>query len=142
MTKVKSRTVEKVRRLLDEFLTERVESDGGSWPEVSDKDFQALHELFEAIVDAKFERDCDGDSVINFAVVNRKKHMPLHHMPIGYTHKAKSLADLIRIANLHQCKVSGASEQVNKTLWYIRHTLEEAEKKGMTPDSYLAMTRR
>lgn len=141
MAKTPARTTDKIHRMVDEFLAERVKTDGGSWPEVSDKDFNALYNLFDAIVDAKFERDCDGDSVINFAVVNRKQHMPIHHYPVGYTHKAKSVAELLRIADLHQVKAQSAAEQVGKTLWYLKHTIEEAEKKSMTADEYLAMIR-
>jgi hypothetical protein len=138
--KCHARTKDKLHKMLDTFLAECA-GGNGSWPEVSKKDFNALHELVGTIIDAKWKRDCDGDSVINFTFVNRKEYAPLHFQPVRYEHKAKTTKDLMRIVSDRASDVRGAAESLDRSMNYLRINNEEAEKKGMTLDAYLAAQR-
>lgn len=129
----------RIHDAIDKFLAVKVTGDGQSWPNPSKEDMQALYDLFRNIIDAKFGRDCDGDSVINFAIVNRKKHLPLHHYPIGYPDKARSGEELLRIIDLQQCQISGAAEMLRHSTFCLRSSMEDAAKRNMSLDKYLEM---
>lgn len=62
----------KLHTRLDDFLDSFVEADGG-WALAEDTDVSALREIVSEIADLKFQRDGDGDSVINFHMVNRRR---------------------------------------------------------------------
>jgi len=60
-----------VQRVSD-FLRKPVENDTGGWTEVSREDWTELVEIFGDILDAKFERDPDGDHTIEFDTCHRQ----------------------------------------------------------------------
>ena len=62
----------KLHENLDIFLDAFVETQGSGWAAAETADTDALHAIMQEVVDLKFERDCDGDSVINYHIVNRR----------------------------------------------------------------------
>lgn len=62
----------KLHETLDVFLDTFVEAEGG-WAMAEQPDVSVLREIIQEIADLKFQRDGDGDSVINFHVVNRRR---------------------------------------------------------------------
>lgn len=67
----------KVRRAelhetLDKFLDTFVEAKDGGWAAAQNGDLSEIQDIFQEIIDLKFERDCDGDAVIDYHVVNRR----------------------------------------------------------------------
>ena len=57
---------------LDTFLDAFVECEGSGWAAATDDDVKQMTAIWREIADLKFQRDCDGDSVINFDVANRR----------------------------------------------------------------------
>lgn len=60
------------------FLATRVAADTGGWPLVTEADVQTLARLFALIVDAKWERDVDGDSAIAVQICDRTRQDFVH----------------------------------------------------------------
>lgn len=58
---------------LNQFLDLQI-GDGCDWPVVEKEDFFKLHEIVRDVIDLKYERDCDNDSVLLFDITNRKTH--------------------------------------------------------------------
>ena len=63
---------DKLVERLTAYLAEFVETRGSGWAAATDADINGLCKIFREVIDLKFERDCDGDSVINFDVANRR----------------------------------------------------------------------
>jgi len=59
---------------INAFLLDRRESEGG-YALVTNQDHTDLNDIIEDLIDAKCERDPDGDRVFEFSVINRsEKH--------------------------------------------------------------------
>lgn len=105
--------LERISAFLDAF----VESKDGVWPDVSREDHKELYDICYEIRDLKFERDCDGDGVIEIRMVDKAKYetpwIPLfprigwpdaaHPVPLSvrldqYNTYAKSAATLTDVA--------------------------------------------
>lgn len=71
MPKSREKRTEALQAELAAFLAVEVKSTGG-YAEASLDDARALSKLFDKIIDLKFERDPDGDQVIEYDLVNRK----------------------------------------------------------------------
>lgn len=73
-----------VVKLVEDFLKTPVTTDDG-WPELTTKDWKGLHEVFYQILEAKFQRDCDNDQGIEYALCDRKNGtMQTIQIPYGY----------------------------------------------------------
>jgi len=73
---------------LTKFLSEHCETEGYGWAPVTHNDIAHLHQLMDAIVDAKWDADCDGDRPINFQIVDRTRFEPMHFTQVPYRHHA------------------------------------------------------
>lgn len=69
---------------LEAFLAEKKECVDMGWPEVTRDELCEFKDLVEAIADAKWERDVDGDSPVKFAVTNRTTHSVSPFIPVPY----------------------------------------------------------
>ena len=67
--------------LIDEFISQRRESDGG-WPEVSEKDMEMLEWILDALIDEKWEQDADGDYPVKWVLVDKTKHRFPSYAPV------------------------------------------------------------
>jgi hypothetical protein len=56
--------------MIHEFLSDRVETDGGYAP-VGGNDVDTLYKIFDAIVHLKYEPDCDGDRRLHVMIEDR-----------------------------------------------------------------------
>ena len=64
--------LEEVKLLLSE-----VKSSDDGWPNISRKEENKLRDLLIKIIDFKYPRDCDNDSVLRLYIENRKKEVML-----------------------------------------------------------------
>lgn len=62
----------KLHENLDAYLDTFVETRGDGWAAATKDDVNEMSNIWREIADLKFERDRDGDSVINFDVANRQ----------------------------------------------------------------------
>jgi len=53
------------------FLETPIRTDG-DWLEITEEDWKELHLVIQDIIEAKFQRDCDGDHTVEYALCNRK----------------------------------------------------------------------
>jgi hypothetical protein len=75
----------KIHEMVDKFLKERrMSMPGGSWAEVTDQDIEDLYNLIDIIIDAKCQKDCDGDQTIQVRLVNRRKEYMPSFVPVPY----------------------------------------------------------
>lgn len=105
----------RIHNLVDKFLETCVKSDG-SWQEVSRADMEMLYKLMDAIIDKKWPRDCDGDSVINFQFIDRKKYEPNHFHLVPYDHKG----DPDEVLEKRIFNIDVASDQLRRTINHRR----------------------
>lgn len=73
---------------IDAFLEVRRKSTGG-WAEVTDEDMAQLSGVIEALIEAKFETDPDGDLPVEFGLTNRNTEMRSHFVSVPYEHKGE-----------------------------------------------------
>ena len=64
-------TASEVVKKLGVFLTKPVRAEDSEWPKVTDEHLRELYHMFHAIIEAKYERDCDSDMVVEFALGRR-----------------------------------------------------------------------
>lgn len=70
-----------VQRVSD-FLLKPVHNETGGWTDVSKDDWNEVWGIFQDILDAKFERDSDGDHTIEFELCHRQNgRMDVVHVP-------------------------------------------------------------
>ena len=69
--------------LIGHFLQDRRESDGG-FAKITRGDINLLGAIVEILIERKCERDPDGDLPIEFEIVNRRTHEPMHYGPVPY----------------------------------------------------------
>ena len=119
-----------VQRVSD-FLLKPVKNDTGGWTEVSREDWFELVDIFRDIIDAKFERDPDGDHTIEFETCHRQQgRMQTVHIPYNFD----TPKDLEKAA--HAISVaSGIVEQVSRSLQfkYAEQRRADARKEKMAP---------
>ncbi len=99
--------IRKAHELLEQFLgtpdhPKFNESDGGYAP-CSKEEQLEFYKLLNAIIEAKFAPDCDGDLPIEYTIVNRNTHERLHFLPMPYYFDADrdQLLKALRIANVN-----------------------------------------
>jgi hypothetical protein len=66
-------TADEVITKLTEYLAEPIMAEDASWPAVTGEDTNELGDLIWSILEAKFQRDCDNDMVMEFAVSRRNR---------------------------------------------------------------------
>jgi hypothetical protein len=76
-----------LQKRIEKFLSVRVNSDGGGWAPVTDEELNELYKIFQGIIDDKYQRDCDGDSPVNFVLANRNKEYLPSFQPVPYGHE-------------------------------------------------------
>lgn len=69
---------------IEKFLAERRESEGGGWAQITPKDMLQLSGVIEALIEAKCEKDADGDMPIEFTLVNRREGKSSSYRPLPY----------------------------------------------------------
>ena len=77
--------IQKISELIGEFLAERVKSDSGFAP-VGENDIERLYNIIELILDAKYERDADGDLPVVVRLVDWTKYEKPHFLSVKHSH--------------------------------------------------------
>jgi hypothetical protein len=110
---------QKVHNLVDQFLAKGRLSDGGYAP-FTREDERLLHELLCALDEAKFQRDPDGDTPLNWVIINRTKYQPHHYVRVPYTHENLDGAFRDSLLNLEM-----ATKAVRECTRLIRREMSE-----------------
>ena len=80
--------------LIDLFLAEHRESDGG-YARITPGDLDLLHDIIRELIELKCDEDPDGDRPIEFTIVNRRTHEPMHYAPVPYRDGGEDGPDVI-----------------------------------------------
>lgn len=113
------------------FLLSPVRNETGGWTDVSREDWTELVEIFRDILDAKFERDPDGDHTIQFETCHRQQgRMQVVHMP----YSMDTPADMERAAHAISM-ASGIIEQLSRSMGFTiaDQRRADARMKKMQP---------
>jgi hypothetical protein len=108
MAITKASVLKKVEQFLETY---RPMGGGGGWPEVPDEDMDELASLIRLMIDAKFSRDGDGDTAVEFLLVNRTEERMPYFRPTPYTHKNPEEALERALSNL-----STATAEMNQAI--------------------------
>lgn len=123
---------------LNAFLDTPCRAEGGSWPEVSDDDMKMLWALVGELVDLKFERDCDGDSVIDIVLTDRSRYEKPLYLPIPWASKragdgeAPDLELRIEAAERHSLMAKHHQERSSQELRSLQMLMVKA-RENHTP---------
>lgn len=82
-----AQVVENVRK----FLETPIRADGDGWPPVTTEDLHEVWDLFHNILEAKYERDCDGDMVMEVEMNRRNRG---NMVALRTTHRRNGPVDL------------------------------------------------
>ena len=74
---------------IEDFVATRSVSDGDGRAPVAEGEAAELRDIFEAILEAKYESDLDGDLPINVSVLDRTKYEAMLFGAIPYLYKIK-----------------------------------------------------
>lgn len=123
-------TSEEVVKMVEGYLKTPIKSDG-DFPEVTDDDMDQLYKVFNAILEAKFERDCDNDMVINFVAYSHNKGV-MH--TIFVPHDMTSDLNLLDALRSQQIALSVA-EQISRRAErpVIDKIMRERRQEKMAP---------
>lgn len=88
---------------LSDLLSERRESRGGYAP-ITRQDMRDFARLIHHVIEAKWERDPDGDLPIEVVIVNRNTHYRMYYQRVPYAHEED--ADLMLIFRRLRTNVS------------------------------------
>lgn len=113
-----SKRTDKIHALVDEFLAERRKTDGG-WAEITPEDVRMLDRLVRLLVDAKCEKDTEGDWPIEWIIVNRRIERMPYFRPVPCSDSA--LEDKVSkiLSNLYTAHAE---------IRYIEYEVKEAVK--------------
>jgi hypothetical protein len=121
-------TPEEIFERLRKFFEVKKESTGG-WAPVENDEVATLADIFNDIIHNKYEMDPDGDVPINFRLIDRTKYEPMHYYPLRYSHHAKTLEELVDIAEEAEYNLSIAFDKVKNSFRSIKWFLEESKKQ-------------
>jgi hypothetical protein len=85
---------------IEDFLEVRELSVNNGFALVSKEDFAALVEIIDALVEAKWAPDPDGDYPIETLVINRNNHERLPYRAVAYRHIDKKQYQRDIVTNL------------------------------------------
>lgn len=106
---------DKVRKAIQDLLEERRESDGG-YAAVTDEDMTRFHEVMDAIIQAKWGSDPDGDRPINYILIDRTKYWPMRYSPVPYAHVGCPQGERLEAFREKLANLNSATEDVDRHL--------------------------
>lgn len=119
--------VDEVERFLSEirrFLAKRF-GNGDSWNNIPKEIWIETNDLVYRLLRKKFIPDCDGDSQVEFILIDRSKHRFIYSFPAGkYTHKMETLEEVDREISHAISTLQQASDRL-KDLTETRQRLSE-----------------
>jgi hypothetical protein len=105
-----------IKALLDgveKFIRNRRPRVDSGYAPVKDGDITELSMILQAIIEAKWDADVDGDYPINWKFIDRTKCEPMHFRAVPYKHECKTLEEA-------QCVLDALLTNVNVAV----HNLE------------------
>jgi hypothetical protein len=117
-------TTEETKAVVDEFLKNPIKTDG-DWPVLTDEDWKELHNVFYHIIEAKFQRDCDNDQVVDYAICNRKKQR-MNVITVPYNCETDADMELMSFAAQ---QASGLVEQALKQIGFTMSERRRAQRR-------------
>lgn len=123
---------QKMIKMIDEFLEETRKSRGG-WAPVEPQDEEQLDEIIDALVNAKWSADPDGDRPMRWKLIDRTKYEPMHFQPVEYDHKTNNP---LRILRDHLSNLKVAQDKVDMMFRLYPNLLKGplAECKEVPPE--------
>ena len=118
----------KTRELLDKFLADRRKSDGG-YALVEKSDIDLFYRLIYALIEEKWQNDCDGDYPVEVKIINRRTHERMHYLPVPYLHKCKTEDDFLQYIHAVNCNVGTACGKFDLSSGMISQYMAIAVKK-------------
>lgn len=122
---------------IERFLGERRRSTVGL-AEVKPEDVEELCVIIMALIEAKFERDPDGDLPVEFKLVDRTRFEPMHFEPVPYLGLAR--CDNLTpdqkqdILDIHMMNLSIAHERLSSAHRILKHERrEKTSSKEVVP---------
>lgn len=110
----KDAILEKVSKFLDTY------SEGGGideWAPVTGQDMNETRELLDEILRYKFRPDLDGDSSVQFKLINRNKEYDPIPYCLPYTHKLETNEDRFNVINRCSMIIKKLSETIDYLSW-------------------------
>jgi len=112
--------------MVEDFLKTPVASDGG-WVDITDEDWKMLHEIVHSIIEAKFQRDCDNDQSVGFALCNRKNGS-METIRVPYTLESPQDMEQAVHAMGHAASII---DRLSKTVSYMMSTKRLRVERGI-----------
>lgn len=107
-------SVKKLLERVETFAaTQTPSSPGGGWAPVADGEISELAGILHDLIACRYQTDADGDTPINFHLIDRTKYEPSHFFPIPYTHRAKTSAEYERALDLAMGNVNVATSRLD-----------------------------
>lgn len=120
----------KLQTLIELFLSERRESDGG-WAPVTKKDFDCLVAILGTLIAEKWAPDPDGDRPINYKLIDRTRFEPEHYFSLPYLHNIeKDPVAMEEYIDLAATNVKIALERLDLVLKMRRWERRGSKKPG------------
>lgn len=101
-----------IHKLIDKFCEVQSLSTGGYAP-VAEGDIDKLHRIINAIIEAKYGPDPDGDTPIDFRLIDRTNFRPMHYFNVPYEHNAKTEEQTEELLDLLLRNVSIANDALS-----------------------------
>lgn len=119
----------KLHYLISEFLAEKRRSEGGGWAQIEESDLRLLEEIIDSLIKSKCEKDADGDTPIQYRLVNRRTHQPLFFSPMRYSHKCETAEDFEPLLRIASGNLSQAHSDLQTVLKCREFVVNQNKKK-------------
>ena len=106
---------------LDLLLSERVNTDNGSWAKPSEDDMDLLWGVVYEILEQKFELDCDGDLPITPFLLDRTRYQPLLFVNIPYTNRDSTKKERALAMEMYSMLVNTYANRLDNELRLMRY---------------------
>jgi hypothetical protein len=111
-----------LKDLINSFLSEPRKSSGGYAP-VTEADMHDLHNIIGQLINEKWEDDPDGDSPIDYKLIDRTKYEPDHFYTLPYVNGPNS--DLENYLDLALTNMKIAIEKADIAMKFKRWDKKE-----------------
>lgn len=106
---------QKLQQAIESFLADRRKSEGGFAP-VEKGDMKKLYRVLDLLIDAKWQKDPDGDLPVNYKLIDRTRYEPMHFFTVPYEHKAKTDEEREDILDRHLTNLRMSADRVDNLL--------------------------
>lgn len=140
----KAALLERLDTYLDTFIEQ---GQGGGWPDITDQDVEDYSAIMQEIMALKFSRDCDGDRVLNYHIVNRRKArlvsyaVPHSHLyddekKMTFAERMQEVRERVRLSSLMRAEAESVARLIDEDIASImRDQAAEIEKQKLFVDA-------